>query len=147
MLQVISSLVIVLAMGFTNERKLIEHESQFNFSETQTRLEQALKANQLEIFAVIDHQAGAKKVGLEMGKAVVVIFGNPNVGTSLMHENMALAIDLPLRFLIYETPSGNVVLSYFDTSFMESEYGVNQPNKLAKIGASLEKMALSVTQN
>ncbi|MCH8554769.1 MAG: DUF302 domain-containing protein [Schleiferiaceae bacterium] len=145
MLQVISSMLIVFAMGFTNERKLIEHESHFSFAATQARLEQTLKANQLEIFAVIDHQAGAKKAGLEMSKAVVVIFGNPNVGTSLMQENMALAIDLPLRYLIYETPSGNVVLSYFDITFMESEYGINQPEKLAKIGANLENMALSVT--
>ena len=80
---------------------------------TMSRLEAAVKAKGLEVFARIDHAAAARTVGMQMPPTLVVLFGNPRAGTPLMLEAPDLAIDLPLRLLVREV-DGRVELVFAD---------------------------------
>jgi uncharacterized protein (DUF302 family) len=72
-----------------------------NVSETVRELQDLLDDRGIEVFAVIDHAAGAAKAGLELEDEVVVIFGAPAVGTKLMQSDRQVGIDLPLHMLIW----------------------------------------------
>ena len=39
---------------------------------------------------------------MEMPETVVIVFGNPSIGTKLMLENAAIALELPLKIAIWE---------------------------------------------
>ena len=51
--------------------------------------------------------------------AVLVVFGNPRVGTPLMKCSPSIAIDLPQKALIWEDTAGKVWLSYNDPAFLK----------------------------
>lgn len=68
----------------------------------------------MTIFAQIDHQENARGVGLSMRSTVVVIFGNPKMGTPLMQAYPSLAIDLPTKALVWEDAEGQVWVSAND---------------------------------
>lgn len=89
-------------------------ESRYAFDETVNRLQSAVKARGMNVFAVIDHQAAAQENGLTMQPAKVIVFGTPKAGTPLMVKDPAFALQLPLRVLVTET-DGRVEVVFNDT--------------------------------
>lgn len=65
-------------------------------------LKEVLKKRKIPIFAVYDHGENVKTVGMEMPETIVIVFGNPSIGTKLMLENAAIALELPLKIAIWE---------------------------------------------
>ena len=90
--------------------------SKYSFDETVSRLEHAVKAKGMTVFAVIDHQAAAKQSGLSMqpAKVIVIVFGTPKAGTPLMVKDPEFALQLPLKVLVTET-GGEVKAVFNDT--------------------------------
>lgn len=102
--------MIGITMNSSNYETLV---SSYPFDETVKRLQTAFKSKNMTIFAVIDHQAAAKAMELEVQPATVIVFGNPKAGTPLMIQEPKLALKLPLKVLITET--GGVVQVVFET--------------------------------
>ena len=98
-------------MTHTNINGLISEPSNHSVDETTRRLEAALKAKGIALFALIDHGGEAEKVGMPMRPTKLLIFGNPRAGTPLMIAAPTAAIDLPLKILIWEDIDGKVWLS------------------------------------
>jgi uncharacterized protein (DUF302 family) len=92
--------------------------SAYPVGETLDRLEAALKERGFMIFARLDHAAAAESVGLKMPKSVVLVFGNPRLGTPVFVKHPTLAIDLPLKALVWEDSSGKVFLSYNSAQYL-----------------------------
>lgn len=90
---------------------------------TMDRLENLLKEKGLNIFARIDHAAGAAKIGKTLRPTEVLIFGNPQGGTPFMECSQTVGIDLPLKALVWEDASGQVWLGYNDPSFLAARHG------------------------
>ena len=88
------------------------------------RLEAAVKAKGLTVFARIDHAAGAAKVGLSLRPTELLIFGNAKGGTPLMQSNQTVGIDLPLKALVWQDASGDTWLSYNDPSWIAKRHGL-----------------------
>jgi uncharacterized protein (DUF302 family) len=78
---------------------------------TVERLVAALGRRGITVFAPIDHAGGARKAGLELADEVVVIFGDPRVGTLLMQADPAVGYELPLRILIWDA-AGQTMIGY-----------------------------------
>jgi uncharacterized protein (DUF302 family) len=104
------------------------------------RLESLLKAKGMKIFARIDQAAEAQAVGLVMRPMVLVIFGDPKAGTPLMNRNPTIAIDLPLKALIWESADGQVWLSYNSPEFLQQRHGLEAPPFVA-LGTLLQAAA------
>lgn len=91
---------------------LITKPSTYSVDMTLDRLETALKERGFIIFARLDHAAAAASVGLNMPRATVLVFGNPRLGTPNFIKYPTLAIDLPIKALVWEDANRKVWLSY-----------------------------------
>lgn len=92
--------------------------------ETLARLEAAVARHGMAIFARIDHGAAAEEAGLELGPTVVVLFGNPRAGTPTMRVTRTLAIDLPLKVLIWQDDNDATWLAYNDPAWLFRRHGI-----------------------
>jgi uncharacterized protein (DUF302 family) len=93
-------------------------------TETLERLEAAVTRHGMAVFARIDHGAAADKAGLELRPTVVLLFGNPRAGTPSMQRTPTLAIDLPLRMLIWQDDTGATWLAYNDPGWLFRRHGI-----------------------
>ncbi len=92
--------------------------------ETMDRLEAAIRAKGMTIFARIDHAAGAAAVGLPLRPTELLIFGHAKAGTPLMQAVQAIGIDLPLKALVHEDEAGKVWLSYNQPDWLAARHGI-----------------------
>jgi uncharacterized protein (DUF302 family) len=111
-------------------------------AETIDRLETLLHAKGITIFARINQAAEAETAGLIMRPTVLMIFGDPKAGTPLMNQYPSLAIDLPLKALVWESAEGKVWLSYNSPEFFQQRHGLATP-PFGAIGALLQTAAQS----
>jgi uncharacterized protein (DUF302 family) len=107
-----------LSMPAVAAEGLITKPSAYPSTETLDRLEAALKERGFVIFTRLDHAVAAESVGLKMPKSTVVVFGNPRLGTPVFIKHPTLAIDLPLKALVWEDASGKVSLSYNSARYL-----------------------------
>ena len=96
--------------------------SSFGPNETMNRLEAGVKARGMTVFARIDHAAGAVEAGLSLRPTEVLIFGNAKTGTPLMQAVQTIAIDLPLKALVWQDASGDTWLSYNDPAWLAQRH-------------------------
>jgi len=108
---------------------------------TVARLESLLKAKGLTIFAKIDQAAAAQAAGLTMRPIVLVIFGDPKAGTPLMTKFPSLAMDLPLKALVWEAADGKAWLSYNSPEYLQKRHGME-----VRPFEPVEKLLLAATQ-
>jgi D-alanyl-D-alanine carboxypeptidase len=99
-------------------------ESCYPVQTTVNRLEAFLKSKGVDIAARIDHAAAAKKNDLELRPTEVLVFGAPAVGTHLMLSRPSIALDLPLRVVVWQEPDGTVWLGYHDVPDLAQKYGI-----------------------
>lgn len=92
-------------------------------ADTMNRLEALVKERGLNVFARIDHAAGAAKVGKTLRSTELLIFGNPQGGTPLMACAQTAGIDLPLKALVWTDAAGQVMLSYNDPAYLAKRHG------------------------
>ena len=125
----------------TTPNDLVQIASHYSIAETVRRLQAALTAKGLQIFALIDHSGEAEKIGLKMRPTKVLIFGSPKAGTPLMVAAPSLAIDLPLKALVAEDAAGQVSVTYNRAEYFEQRHGVPHDliENLAGAGAVIEK--------
>ena len=144
LLALISTLIIsspVLAV-----EGMIDTESNFTVTETATRLEEVLKEKGMTIFARINHSAGARKVGIDLGETELIIFGNPKAGSPLMKCQQTVALDLPQKALIWEDTSGKVWLSYNAPRYLEKRHKIKGCEEaLTKVEKALATIARAAT--
>ncbi|MCC5660840.1 DUF302 domain-containing protein [Nostoc sp. XA010] len=88
------------------------------------RLEAVLQAKGITIFARIDQQAEAEKVGLRLSPTQLLLFGNPKAGTPLMVAEPTIALDLPLKALAWEAADNKVWLSYNDPNYLKQRFSL-----------------------
>lgn len=97
--------------------------SRYSYSETIAKLTKAMTDGANTIFATIDQAAAAARVGLTLRPTTLIIFGNPKGGTPLMEAFPLVALELPLKLLVWEE-NGAVNLAYVPMSEIAARYGV-----------------------
>jgi uncharacterized protein (DUF302 family) len=112
-------------------------QSKFSFTDTLTNLKAVLEGHGFTIFAVIDHQAAARSVGLEMPPTTVLIYGNPEGGTPLMIAAPDFALELPLRVLVREE-TGKTYVTLNSSDSLEGKHDL--PPGMATRFAPAEKL-------
>ena len=99
--------------------------SRFGPQDTMDRLEAAVKAKGMTVFARIDHAAGAAEAGLPLWPTAVLIFGNAKAGTPLMQSVQTVGIDLPLKALVWQDATDNTWISYNDPAWLAKRHGLS----------------------
>jgi uncharacterized protein (DUF302 family) len=120
---------------------LLQVASPHTVDETVKRLEAILGQRGVQVFALIDHSGEAEKVGMKMRPTKLVIFGNPKGGTPLMVAAPTLAIDLPLKALVWEDEGGKVWVTYNNPEYLQQRHGVPEDliKNIAVAGALVAK--------
>ncbi len=118
---------------------LITKPSKYTVKETVDKFESAIKAKSAGgwvVFSRIDHAAAAKEIGLEMRPRTVIIFGNPKAGTPLMTKSATLAIDLPMKALVWQDDQDKVWLTYnsgeYGAKVIYPRHDITVPDDAAK---------------
>ncbi len=105
---------------------IVSKASPFSVEETLERLKAGIHSRNLSLFAQIEHSEEAKQVGLTMQEAHVLIFGSPKSGTPLMIASPLLALDLPLKVLIWQSEDTLVWVSYTSVAYLQARYALPQ---------------------
>ena len=124
-----------------NDNGLVHVASRYSVPQSLQKFQALVEARGLRVFAYIDHSGEAEKAGLQMKPTQLLIFGSPKAGTPLMVAAPSLAIDLPLKVLVWEDAAGKVWLSYNSPEYLKNRHGI--PDDLVKniagVGALVEK--------
>ena len=93
------------------ENGILTIASHYSVDQTVEKLSRTLEAKDVKLFAVIDHSGEAENAGMQMRPTKLLIFGSPKAGTPLMIASPSVAIDLPMKILVWEDASGKVWIS------------------------------------
>ena len=120
---------------------VLQIASPYSVEETVKRLESILGERSVRVFALVDHSGEAEKVGMKMRPTKLVIFGNPKGGTPVMVAAPSVAIDLPLKALVWEDENGKVWVSYNSPEYLQQRHGVPEDliKNIAVVGALVAK--------
>ena len=97
--------------------------SPYTAKDTMNRLKEIVEQRGLNVFARIDHAAGAAKISKTLRPTELLIFGSPQGGTPLMECAQSAGIDLPLKALVTEDAGGQVWISYNDPVWLALRHG------------------------
>ncbi len=128
-------------MQTQNDSGIVSRLSSHSVDETVAKLQALLDERKIMLFAVVDHSGEAAKVRMNMPPTKLLIFGNPKSGTPLMLAAPSIAIDLPLKILVWEDSQEKVWLSYNSTEYLAERHGLPQdllPN-IAVVGTLAAK--------
>ena len=123
---------------------IVNVPSNHSVDETVARLKSNLQSKGITLFALVDHSGGAEKVGLKMQPTKLLTFGSPKAGTPLMLAAPSIAIDLPLKILVWQDGQGKVWLSYNSPEYLRERHGV--PAELVPNIAVVETLAANAAK-
>jgi uncharacterized protein (DUF302 family)/uncharacterized membrane protein YidH (DUF202 family) len=123
---------------------IINKVSSHSVDQTVEKLKSILQSKGITLFAVIDHSGEAEKVGMKMRPTKLLIFGNPKGGTPLMVAAPSIAIDLPLKMLVWDDGQGKVWISYNSPDYLKQRHGLSQ--ELLQNIAIVETLAVKASE-
>jgi uncharacterized protein (DUF302 family) len=103
---------------------VVAAKSAYGMDETVARLKKDVAAKGITFFQEIDQAALAAKAGIELKPSVLLIFGNPPLGTQFITANPQAGLDWPVRMLVYRDADGAVWVAYTDFDWIAKRHGV-----------------------
>lgn len=128
-------------MRVSDASEVMTKSSPYSVAETVARFNEVVAAKDMRVFAVINHSDAAHEVGLDLPETKVIIFGNPEAGTPVMEAAPLMALELPLKVLIWDD-EGRTRVSYTAPGALAERYGLS-PN-LARILEGIEPLTDAV---
>jgi uncharacterized protein (DUF302 family)/uncharacterized membrane protein YidH (DUF202 family) len=125
--------------ALTGAKGIIDKPSNHSVDETVEKLKNVLQSKGVTLFGLVDHSGEAEKVGIKMRPTKLLIFGSPKAGTPLMLAAPSIAIDLPLKILVWEDGQGKVWVSYNSPDYLKERH--NLPRDLLQNIAVVETLA------
>jgi uncharacterized protein (DUF302 family) len=98
--------------------------SEMSVQSVADQLEEVARERGLTVFARIDHRANAIEAGLEMQEAQVVLLGSPKAGTPIMSATPLIALELPLRVLVWAGADGRTWVTFNDPDWLGERFSV-----------------------
>ncbi len=126
-------------MASIPDNGLVNLQSHHSVEQTAQNIERILQAKGVKLFALIDHSGEAESAGMHMRPTKLLIFGNPKAGTPLMLAAPSVAIDLPLKLLVWEDAEARVWISYNHPAYLQTRHGF--PPELLQNIAVVETLA------
>jgi uncharacterized protein (DUF302 family) len=111
-------------MTQAGNRGIIDQASTRSIEETVERIKSILQSKGITLFAVIDHSGEAEKLGMKMRPTKLLIFGSPRAGTPVMLAAPSIALDLPLKTLVWEDSEGKVWVSYNSPEYLRERHDI-----------------------
>lgn len=103
---------------------IVRVKSAYPMDETVARIRDDIAKKGITFFAQIDQDKLAAAANIKIGPSVLLIFGNPALGTQFMQRNPEAGIDWPVRILVYRDASGAVFAEYTDFVWIARRHGI-----------------------
>jgi uncharacterized protein (DUF302 family) len=126
-------------MELATNRGIIDRPSNHSVEQTVNGLKNILHSKGVTLFALVDHSGEAERVGMKMRPTKLLIFGSPKAGTPLMLAAPSIAIDFPLKILVWEDSDAKVWISYNSLEYLQERHGL--PQQLLQNIAVVETVA------
>lgn len=123
---------------------IVDKPSHHSVDETVDRLKNILQSKGVTLFALVDHSSEAEKIGMKMPPTKLLIFGNPTAGTPLMLAIPSIAIDLPLKILVWQDAQEKTWVSYNSSAYLQERH--NLPTELLQNIAVVETLAAKAAE-
>jgi uncharacterized protein (DUF302 family)/uncharacterized membrane protein YidH (DUF202 family) len=131
-------------MALNSDTGIVDVPSNHSVDQTVERFKGILNAKGVTLFALVDHSGEAEKVGMKMPPTKLLIFGSPKGGTPVMLAAPSIAIDLPLKVLVWEDSSGKVWASYNSPAYLQQRHDV--PDELMQNLALVDTLAAKASE-
>ena len=120
---------------------VIAIKSAYGMDETVALLKKDVAAKGITFFQEIDQAALAAKAGIPLKPSVLLIFGNPPLGTQFIAANPQAGLDWPVRMVVYRDDTGAVWVAYTDFDWIAQRHDVTtrdaQFHMAAAVAASI----------
>ena len=113
-------------MASVTKKGIIDKPSNHSVDQTVENFKNILQSKGIKLFALVDHSGEAEKVGIKMRPTKLLIFGSPKAGTPLMLAAPSVAIDLPLKILVWQDDQGKVWVSFNSPEYLKERHGLPQ---------------------
>jgi uncharacterized protein (DUF302 family) len=114
------------SVASVTKKGIIDKPSNHSVDQTVENLKDILQSKGIKLFALVDHSGEAEKVGIKMRPTKLLIFGSPKAGTPLMLAAPSVAIDLPLKILVWQDDQGKVWVSFNSPEYLKERHGLPQ---------------------
>ena len=115
----------IAPFGIVATEGVVNRASPLSVADTVERLVAAIDSAGAKVFAVVDQDGEAERVGLLLRETKLVIFGNPAGGTPVMQAAPLAALDLPLKILVWRDDAGAVWMTYVSADWLVRRYGLS----------------------
>lgn len=142
MKKLIFLLSMLLGLSAQAADGLVVIGSAHSVGKTADRLEQIVTNAGFKVIARVNHGKAAKGVGIDLKPVELLIFGKPKTGSLLMQSQPTVAIDLPMKYLVWEDAAGKVSIGWNDPAWIAARHGIDDKGKLVgKMTGALNKLA------
>jgi uncharacterized protein (DUF302 family) len=131
-------------MTSNSDNGIVSVPSRHSVDRTVENLKEILETKGVKLFALVDHSGEAEKIGMQMRPTKLLIFGNPKAGTPLMLASPSIALDLPLKILVWEDNNGAVWISFNSPAYLQTRH--NLPQELLQNIAMADTLAAKAAE-
>lgn len=126
---------------------LVRIQSAHDVPTTVQRLQTGVANRGAILVATVDHAAAAQAKGLSLRPTVLVVFGNPLLGTPLMQSRQTVGIDLPMRVLVWQDEAGRIQVGYTPPAVIAARHGITDKGEVIdKMAAAIAILAAEAAQ-
>ena len=142
--QVSSAVVLAVVLTISHsaptaagEDGIVNVKSAHPIGETIRRLKQDIKDKGIMFFSEIDQSKLAADAGIKLSPSVLLVFGNPPLGTQFITSNPNAGLDWPVRLLVFENEKGEVWTAYTDFDWIARRHGITDREAQFKMASAV----------
>ena len=116
---------------------VVRVRSAYPIGETIERLKKDIADKGIKFFSEIDHSKLAADAGIRLQPSVLLVFGNPPLGTQFITANANAGLDWPVRLLVFENERGEVWAAYTDFDWIARRHGIKDRRDQFKMASNV----------
>lgn len=116
---------------------IVTVKSAYPIAETVARLKKDIADKGIKFFSEIDQAKLAADAGIRLKPSVLLIFGNPPLGTQFITANANAGLDWPVRLLVFENEKGEVWTAYTDFDWIARRHGIKNRKDQFKMASTV----------
>jgi uncharacterized protein (DUF302 family) len=133
----LASILTASSPVLADDDGVITMKSAYSIRETIERLRKDIADKGIKFFNEIDQSKLAADAGIKLRPSVLLIFGNPPLGTQFITANANAGLDWPVRLLVYESEKGEVWTAYTDFDWIARRHGIENRHDQFKMASSV----------
>ena len=125
---------------------IVKVKSAYSMGHTIERLKKDIADKGIKFFDEIDQSKLAADTGIKLHPSVLLIFGNPPLGTQFISANANSGLDWPVRLLVFENDKGEVWTARTDFDWIARRHGIkNRSDQFKMASTVIASITSSVT--